>query len=143
MQKFEQEQEQGCVHIATVRPASHWKSYAHRVRKALELDELSQRMRSLEQDNASLHSHVDSRNAEIVHLRTVIQGLHSPSGHCLPALPPPDNPPPFGLPNPDEVRSLLSPDMATKSFIMHGVQIKPPIELLLVMHALVLQHAVQ
>jgi len=98
-------------------------SFMHtfRVRKALEMDELSQRMRSLEQDNASLHSHVDSRNAEIAHLRTVIQGLHSPSGNCLPALPPPDNPPPFGLPNPDEVCSLLFPDMATKSFIMHGV----------------------
>ena len=103
------------------RPLTEGFMHTFRVRKALELDELSQRMRSLEQDNASLHKHVESRNAEIAHLRTVIQGMHSPSGTRLPALPLSDIPPPFGVPNPDEVRRLLSPDTAAKSTAMHGI----------------------
>ena len=46
-----------------------------RVRKQKEMEALSQRMREVEQDNASLRGHADSRNAEILRLRQVIRNM--------------------------------------------------------------------
>ena len=79
-----------------------------RVRKQRELEELSQRMRSLEQDNASLRSHVDSRNAEIARLRAVVQGLHNAHGDVLVGPhPSSDNVSPLGPGTLCQVRSLF------------------------------------
>ena len=57
---------------------------ACRVRKQQELEELSQRMRALQDDNTSLRGHVETRNTEILRLRGIIQDMHqaeeSPQG---------------------------------------------------------------
>lgn len=41
-------------------------------------------MRHLEQDNASLRNHVDSRNGEIARLRAVVDGLHRSPPQAVP-----------------------------------------------------------
>lgn len=46
-----------------------------RVRKQKEMEALSQRLYELEQDNASLRGHVDSRNSEILRLCQVIRSM--------------------------------------------------------------------
>ena len=64
-------------------------------------------MRDLEQDNAILRSHVNSRNAEITRLREVVQGLQSTHGHPSSALPPSDDYTPLGPGTLAQVRSLF------------------------------------
>ena len=63
---------------------SHQQGSACRVRKQRELEELSQRMCALQDDNTSLRGHVETRNTEILRLRGIIQDMHdaeeSPQG---------------------------------------------------------------
>ena len=75
-----------------------------RVRKQHELEELSQRMRHLEQDNASLRSHVDSRNAEIARLRESVDGLDRSHGSLPHAVPPAHDSPSLGPDRAGQVR---------------------------------------
>lgn len=49
--------------------------HGRRVRRQQQMEALSQRMREVNQDNASLRGLVDSRNAEIMRLRQVIQNM--------------------------------------------------------------------
>lgn len=89
---------QGSMRLTpTVCMASTWQANtfnlksapACRVRKQKELEELCQRMHSLERDNQSLRGHVDSRNTEISRLRSIIQDMHDTGGNGPPAQSPP------------------------------------------------------
>ena len=58
------------------------------MRKQRELEDLSQRMRALQDDdNTSLRGHVETRNTEILRLRGIIQDMHdaeeSPQGQQM------------------------------------------------------------
>ena len=79
-----------------------------RVRKQKEMEALSQRMRRLEQDNARLRGHVDSRNAEILRLRLVIRNMCGGGG--APGISTPETPPlpPNALSAHPEVRAAAS-----------------------------------
>ena len=50
------------------------------MRKQRELEELSRRMRALQDDNTNLRGHVESRNTEIQRLRAIIQDMHHAEG---------------------------------------------------------------
>lgn len=79
-----------------------------RVRKQKELEALSQGMCGLEQDNARLRGHVDSRNAEILRLRLVIRNMCGGGG--APGISTPETPPlpPNALSAHPEVRAAAS-----------------------------------
>ena len=57
------------------------------MRKQRELEELSQRMHALQDDNICLRGHVETRNTEILRLRGIIQDMHdaeeSPQGQQM------------------------------------------------------------
>ena len=93
-----------------------------RLRRQREMEALSHRLRELEQDNASLRGHVDSRNAEILRLRQVIRNMcgGGTPGNSTPETPPL---PPSDLSAYPEVRAAASCLGCTAVYIAPCVQV--------------------